>query len=128
MSKKSIKGPLMLLMAAAIWGFAFVAQSTAMDRVGPFTFQAVRSLLGSLILLPVIAIKDKILLPKGKKQENEIDKGNKRTVTLLTGGILCGIALAVGSDCHRAHILGAYEKAEILFDKYGIDVDKFWKL
>lgn len=39
-----------------------------------------------------------------------------------------GIALAVGSDCHRAHILGAYEKAEILFDKYGIDVDKFWKL
>ncbi len=94
MSKRNIKGPFMLLMAAAIWGFAFVAQSTAMDKIGPFTFQAVRSLLGALILLPVIIIKDKALARKENNQEKKIDKNNKGTLTLLTGGILCGIALA----------------------------------
>ena len=27
-----------LLLAAIIWGFAFVAQTVGMDHVGPFTF------------------------------------------------------------------------------------------
>ena len=91
MSKKNIKGPLMLLMAAAIWGFAFVAQSTAMDRVGPFTFLASRSILGSLILLPVIFIKDKFV-------KNKDDASEKQNMSKLwLGGVLCGIALAAAS-------------------------------
>ncbi len=45
-----------LLLASAIWGFAFVAQRVAMDHVGPFTFNAVRFALGSLPMLPLIAM------------------------------------------------------------------------
>ena len=38
----------LLLLTAAIWGSAFVAQQTGMDYVGPFTFNAARNLLGDL--------------------------------------------------------------------------------
>ena len=44
----------LLLLTAAIWGSAFVAQQTGMDYVGPFTFNAARNLLGGLTLLPLI--------------------------------------------------------------------------
>lgn len=96
MSKKSIKGPLMLLMAAAIWGFAFVAQSTAMDKVGPFTFLAVRSLLGALVLVPAISIKDKFAKNNFVK-DKAVTTEHQGISKLLTGGVLCGIALAVAS-------------------------------
>ena len=58
--KKQFKGTLMLLLTALFWGFAFVTQTTAMDHVGPFTFQAVRQMIGFLVLLPVIAFRDKM--------------------------------------------------------------------
>lgn len=45
---------LMLLVTAAIWGFAFVAQRVAMEHLGPFTFNGVRFLLGTVSLLPLI--------------------------------------------------------------------------
>lgn len=42
----------LLLLASAIWGFAFVAQRAGMAHVGPFTFNAVRFALGALVLVP----------------------------------------------------------------------------
>ena len=50
----AMKSNLLLLLAAAIWGFAFVAQRVGMEHVGPFTFNGVRFVLGSLSLLPLI--------------------------------------------------------------------------
>lgn len=44
-----------LLVAAAIWGFAFVAQRAGMQYVGPFTFNGFRFVLGSLSLVPWLA-------------------------------------------------------------------------
>lgn len=41
-----------LLLATAIWGFAFIAQKTAMDVMGPLTFTGSRFLLGGLLVLP----------------------------------------------------------------------------
>ena len=58
MSKRWI-GNLLLLLGAMIWGAAFVAQSVGMDYLEPFTFQAARCFLGSVVLLPVIAVVDK---------------------------------------------------------------------
>lgn len=49
-----IKSNLLLLLAAAIWGFAFVAQRVGMEHVGPFTFNGVRFMLGSLSLIPLM--------------------------------------------------------------------------
>ena len=48
------KNTLLLLLTAFIWGVAFVAQSEGMDFVGPFTFNAVRSVIGGLVLIPCI--------------------------------------------------------------------------
>lgn len=47
---------LALVLATLIWGIAFVAQVLGMNYVGPFTFNGVRFLLGSLSLIPVICI------------------------------------------------------------------------
>lgn len=43
---------LLLLLAGAIWGMGFVAQSSAMDAVGPWTFNAARFFLATLSVLP----------------------------------------------------------------------------
>ena len=43
---------LLLLSAGAIWGAGFVAQSTAMDNIGPFLFIGLRFLVASVVLAP----------------------------------------------------------------------------
>ena len=48
---KKLRGNLMLLLTALIWGSAFVAQTVGMDHVGPFTFNCARMFLGALVLL-----------------------------------------------------------------------------
>ncbi|MHC4150853.1 MAG: DMT family transporter [Planctomycetota bacterium] len=53
---KVLKYDLIFLSAAAIWGFTFVAQRVGMEHVGPFTFIAVRFLVGSVFLLPFVHI------------------------------------------------------------------------
>ncbi len=85
MSKRMI-GNGMLLLAAIIWGASFVAQVVGLDYVGPFTFLAVRSLLGSLVLLPVIA-----LLDKGGISQKPSSPKEKRTLWIAGG--LCGFFL-----------------------------------
>lgn len=56
---KSYKYSFLLLFAAVIWGSAFVAQSSGMDHVGPFTFNGIRSFLGSVVLIPVANLVNK---------------------------------------------------------------------
>ena len=69
--KVPVRNSLLLLLTATIWGIAFVAQSVSMDYIGGFTFNSIRSLIGSLTLLPVILLLNK---PKsaGKKQATDI--------------------------------------------------------
>lgn len=50
----------MLLITSAIWGFAFVAQRSGMNYVGPFTYNGVRFMLGSLSLVPLIVFLKKL--------------------------------------------------------------------
>ena len=90
MNKKQFRSSLLLLLTAVIWGVAFVAQSAGMEHVGPFTFNATRSIIGGLVLLPVIFVMDR----KKSGEEKAAEKANGRI--LLLGGICCGVALAVG--------------------------------
>ncbi|MDD3278128.1 MAG: DMT family transporter [Lachnospiraceae bacterium] len=90
------KNSLLLLLAATIWGIAFVAQSVGMDYVGPFTFNCIRSLLGGLVLLPVIWIFN-----RGKKSSPPVSEKK----TLWLGGICCGILLAAGSSFQQLGIM-----------------------
>ncbi len=90
MNKFVLRQSLLLFLAAAIWGVAFVAQSVGMEYVGPFTFCAVRNLIGTLVLLPCIGLLNRI---QGKEQENrEHDRK-----TLWIGGISCGVVLFFAS-------------------------------
>ncbi|MDR0569038.1 MAG: DMT family transporter [Spirochaetaceae bacterium] len=59
MDKKTLRADILLLLTSCIWGFGFVAQRFGMEFVGPFTFNAVRFLLGSVSLLPLIAARRK---------------------------------------------------------------------
>ena len=67
--KMPLKNSLCLLLAATIWGIAFVAQSVSMDYIGGFTFNAVRNLIGALTLLPVIWGLGKTKAPEEKNTE-----------------------------------------------------------
>jgi drug/metabolite transporter (DMT)-like permease len=44
----------LLVVTTMLWGFAFVAQKSAMDAMGPLTFSTVRYLLGGLAILPLV--------------------------------------------------------------------------
>jgi drug/metabolite transporter (DMT)-like permease len=54
MQRRRLVAEGLLLLTAAIWGFAFVAQRIGMQHLGPFLFNGVRFALGSLVLVPVI--------------------------------------------------------------------------
>ena len=54
MRSQKMLGTGMLLLCALIWGCSFTAQSVGMDYVGPFTLQAIRLLLGSAVLAPIV--------------------------------------------------------------------------
>ena len=53
------RSDLLLLLAAVIWGFAFVAQRTGMEHLGPFAFNGVRFAIGAAVLVPVILLPDR---------------------------------------------------------------------
>lgn len=94
-TEKNWKSPLLLLVAAVIWGVAFVAQSVGMDYVQPFTFNGVRNLLGALVLLPVIY---------GMSGKKEVAGEKKESKTLWIGGIMCGMCLCVASSLQQIGI------------------------
>lgn len=89
-----LKNSLLLLLTATIWGVAFVAQSVGMEYVGAFTFNGVRSIIGAIVLLPVIWVLDKQKTPETLSPSEK--KAGRRT--LLTGGISCGICLCLASN------------------------------
>jgi drug/metabolite transporter (DMT)-like permease len=57
MNKQALRADMLLLLTACIWGFAFVAQRTGMEYMGPFTFNGIRFLLGSFSLVPLLLFR-----------------------------------------------------------------------
>lgn len=97
MSKK-MQSNILLLITAFIWGSAFVAQKSGMDYIGPFTFNGIRTLIGGLVLIPVIFIMDK---SKSKEEVTEVptdEEKAKQKKTVLIGGICCGTVLFIASS------------------------------
>lgn len=86
---------ILLLLAALIWGVAFVAQSVGMDYMGPFTFNGARFLMGSAVLVPVILFRRKKADPAGGRQVRTDRSGAKENAgkAALMGGVCCGLAL-----------------------------------
>ena len=61
MNKRALRADILLLLTAGIWGFGFVAQRSGLEHIGPFAFNGIRFILGSLVLLPLICIRRKTL-------------------------------------------------------------------
>ncbi|MCL2043884.1 MAG: DMT family transporter [Treponema sp.] len=59
MNKRALRADFLLLLTAGIWGFGFVAQRSGMEYIGPFAFNGIRFILGSLSLLPLILLRKK---------------------------------------------------------------------
>ena len=98
MKQLPAKNLFILFLTALIWGVAFVAQSVGMDHIGPFAFNAVRSFVGGLALIPVILFFDRRKPPEQKSREGAEKK------TLLLGGLCCGLALGVASCLQQVGI------------------------
>lgn len=80
----------MLLLTAFIWGISFIAQSKGVEEISAVAFNGIRSILGGLVLLPVIYITDS----NKKKRNQPIAPINK---TLLIGGLACGVVLCLAT-------------------------------
>lgn len=78
-----IKGECMLMLAAIIWGSAFIFQKMGMEYIGPMTFTFFRFAIGALCMVPVMLVSDRM------KKEKPM------TLTyrpLVAGGIVIGIS------------------------------------
>lgn len=102
-----LRHSILLTITAMIWGIAFVAQSKGGAQAGAFTFNAIRNLIGGLVLVPFIIIKDK---SSGKKTDQASYKaGNMKNKTsdtssnkgdrklLIKAGVMCGMILCAAS-------------------------------
>lgn len=93
--KKELKYLPLLVLTALIWGVAFVAQSVGNEYVGPFTFNAVRSLLGGAVLLPLIPLLDRL----SRNEKAAVTPKDKKNLWL--GGALCGVLLGIASGLQQ---------------------------
>lgn len=85
-----------LLLAAFIWGTAFVFQSKGMEYMGPLTFNGVRTIIGTITLLIYLLIAGKL------KKENlkKID-----WASTLLGGFWCGLILTFATSLQQVGLL-----------------------
>ncbi|MDD6492093.1 MAG: DMT family transporter [Firmicutes bacterium] len=97
MKKISLKSSILLFLAASIWGVAFVAQSVGMDYMGPFSFMGARSLMGFVVLLPMVYFRRK------RDREKNVKRAGLK-ITLI-GGFCCGLALCAASLFQQFGIL-----------------------
>ena len=94
--KQNVRNSCLLVLTALIWGTAFVAQTTGGDTVGAFSFNCIRSLIGGIVLIPVIHVLD---TKTDKKPKTAAEKK-----TLLTGGIACGCVMFIASSFQQLGI------------------------
>ncbi len=91
MNKTKLKGNLILMMTAIIWGISFVSQRTGMEYIEPNTFNGIRTWLGCAVLIPFILVRERTKSTEAKVAEQQKGKA------LLFGGIVCGCLLCLAS-------------------------------
>lgn len=100
---RRFKGQFCLMLAAIIWGSAFIFQKMGMEHIGPFTFGIFRFILGSVALLPLIWIVGSLNKHKPIEERKEITAWSDKT--LLTGSLLCGVANFVAGSLQQIGIV-----------------------
>lgn len=96
MKRDPVRQILFPILAAAIWGTAFVAQSVSTGHVGPFTFNAARSIIAFFVLLGLCALFARVRKAKGQTSSTRSRRD------LVIGGVCCGVVLAVATNFQQA--------------------------
>jgi drug/metabolite transporter (DMT)-like permease len=94
LSGRRTRANLLLLLASAIWGFAFVAQRIGAEFIGPLSFNAVRFALGSLVVLAIIW---------WRSRSRRVPRERRRLAWRATvvPGVAAGVLLAVASNLQQ---------------------------
>lgn len=101
----NLKGTVILCLAALIWGLAFVAQSSAADRVPPFLFNGLRSLIGAAFLCMFNLIRT------SPKKQPFLPQEPASRRSLLLGGAICGVLLTLSVNFQQFGITAYPEGA-----------------
>ena len=99
MNRQKIRSTAALFLATVIWGFAFIAQSVGMERIGPFTFQMVRCGLAVIFLFLLCPIME------AKKHTLRASLAKWADPKLWKAGILCGLALFVAASLQQIGLI-----------------------
>ncbi len=97
MDKRELKSSMLLLITAAIWGFAFVAQRMGTMHVGAFTFTGFRFALGSLSIVP-------LLIYSKKKSKKSADNNTEHSSDLLAG-VMAGSVLFCAASLQQIGLI-----------------------
>jgi drug/metabolite transporter (DMT)-like permease len=101
MNKRALRADILLVLTSCIWGFAFAAQRTGMDYVGPFTYNGIRFILGSLSLLPLIFfLRHKAAV--GAAGEGRQELSPKR---LILSSLAAGICLFIAASLQQVGLI-----------------------
>ena len=98
------KGPILLLITAILWGFAFVAQTTASSDIGPFTFNASRNIIGAVFLTGVIAMRKRLGHDEAPQLGSAGNASGYTRKALVIAGVTCGVVLFAASYLQQAGI------------------------
>lgn len=101
MKNKVIRQVVFPLLAAMIWGSAFVFQSVSTEFIEPFTFNMARSLVASVFLLGLAAVMRAL---RGEKKETFTRDKKAYRKELLLGGVCCGVFLTIASNLQQLGI------------------------
>ena len=99
MKHNQVRQVLFPILAALIWGTAFVAQDLCADAIDTFTFNAIRSYIAVVALLVLIVIFDAVNKNKPSLTAIQRKAANRQ---MWIGGNCCGTALAVASNFQQA--------------------------
>lgn len=117
MQRKEIGGMACLVLAALIWGFAFVSQVQGMDSTTPLFFGATRFTFGAISLIPLLWFRRNTIAEQERKRRETQEKptitlGNGAIVAMpewtgnpIVVSIICGIVLFTASTVQQYGIL-----------------------
>ncbi|MBC9251864.1 hypothetical protein A9179_16460 [Pseudomonas alcaligenes] len=97
MQRQALRADLLMLITAMIWGASFVAQRLGMDSIGPFLYTGLRFTLASLLVLPLV-----LWLGRPSAEQKAPEPLNRG---LLLGGVIMGLALALGINLQQVGLL-----------------------
>ena len=99
MNQKSLRGSLLLLLGAMVWGAAFAAQRVGMDHMGPWAFNGIRMLLGGIVLAAVSAVLERNQKKEGKQKKEAVPVPDPKEQR--RAGLLCGLLLFAATSLQQ---------------------------